>query len=261
MAMTTAMEWEAPIPVWIESISIDVDDDMSACDLMASIPTTPTTPVPSKLTHSIIATSTSTTEQQSLFGVLQDLKPIVTDDFDMAINVDSIFVPRQVEANGQTCSTSTHCRHAQARGGPHRPQGGPQGQAARLREGLPPAPEGQTRGRRGRVDTAGAAGPAVARQAPRACWHLVSFAGRCSSHHAPLSTKTSPHREGEGAVAQDQPLSDVADPAASRAIVGKRGSTDVPVASPRSAEDQADHKWPRRLGSLGEGYLKPPRVF
>ncbi|KAG6587260.1 uncharacterized protein IUM83_02766 [Phytophthora cinnamomi] len=92
MAMTTAMEWEAPIPVWIESISIDVDDDMSACDLMASIPTTPTTPVPSKLTHSIIATSTSTTEQQSLFGVLQDLKPIVTDDFDVAINVDSIFV-------------------------------------------------------------------------------------------------------------------------------------------------------------------------
>ncbi|EGZ11553.1 hypothetical protein PHYSODRAFT_516700 [Phytophthora sojae] len=46
------MEWEAPIPVWIESISIDVDDeDMAAAEFMTSIPVRKPTAKPAHRTR------------------------------------------------------------------------------------------------------------------------------------------------------------------------------------------------------------------
>ncbi|CAH0482947.1 unnamed protein product [Peronospora belbahrii] len=39
MTMTSTMEWEAPIPAWIDSINIDIDiDEIPVPDLMVSIP-------------------------------------------------------------------------------------------------------------------------------------------------------------------------------------------------------------------------------
>jgi hypothetical protein len=64
MAMATAMEWEAPIQVWIESLSIDMDEEMPVSNLMVSIPAAPVvldgtcTPV-SDRSHSFLSASTS----------------------------------------------------------------------------------------------------------------------------------------------------------------------------------------------------------
>ncbi|KAE8969717.1 hypothetical protein PR003_g28636 [Phytophthora rubi] len=97
--MTTAMEWEAPIPVWIDSISIDVDEVMAASDLMDSIPLHPVvTPTGSPCTP-------TATEQLSMFGVLQDLKPIDSDDFELTLNVESINVITESPVKKSATST------------------------------------------------------------------------------------------------------------------------------------------------------------
>ncbi|KAG7380561.1 hypothetical protein PHYPSEUDO_007031 [Phytophthora pseudosyringae] len=79
MALT---EWEGPIPVWIEAISIDMDEEMPMSDLMATSPSHPTimngnfTPVSTKM-HSFFTCSTSADDQHSLFDTLLDDKPVV----------------------------------------------------------------------------------------------------------------------------------------------------------------------------------------
>ncbi|EGZ25651.1 hypothetical protein PHYSODRAFT_257816 [Phytophthora sojae] len=72
-----------------------------------------------------------------------------------------------------------------------------------------------------------------------------------AARFAPSSAPAAPSREGVSAVAQGQPRSNVADPAAPQLIAGKRGTAGVPALSPQGAGDQADQKRPRRLGSLG----------
>ncbi|EGZ19808.1 hypothetical protein PHYSODRAFT_496191 [Phytophthora sojae] len=79
-----------------------------------------------------------------------------------------------------------------------------------------------------------------------------------AARFAPSSTPAAPSREGVSAVAQGQPRSNVADPAAPQLIAGKRGTTGVPALSPRGAGDQADQKCPRRLGNLGGGAPQTP---
>ncbi|EGZ05120.1 hypothetical protein PHYSODRAFT_534699, partial [Phytophthora sojae] len=79
-----------------------------------------------------------------------------------------------------------------------------------------------------------------------------------AARFAPSSTPAAPSREGVSAVAQGQPRSKVADPAAPQLIAGNRGTTGVPALSPRGAGDQADQKRPRRLGSLGGGAPQTP---
>ncbi|EGZ24337.1 hypothetical protein PHYSODRAFT_393444, partial [Phytophthora sojae] len=72
-----------------------------------------------------------------------------------------------------------------------------------------------------------------------------------AARFAPSSTPAAPSRERVSAVAQGQPRSNVADPAAPQLIAGKRGTAGVPALSPRGAGDQADQKRPRRLSNLG----------
>ncbi|KAG3233181.1 hypothetical protein PI124_g21743 [Phytophthora idaei] len=85
------MEWEAPIPAWIESISINMDDEMEMPDLTVTIPSHPIsmddtstcTPVSTK-TNSFITCSTPDDE----FDTLLNSKPDV--DTDMLLDVKNI---------------------------------------------------------------------------------------------------------------------------------------------------------------------------
>ncbi|CAI5704131.1 hypothetical protein KXD40_007579 [Peronospora effusa] len=70
MSMTSAMEWEAPIPAWIESIDIDIDE-LPVSDLMVLIPgDMDNTPQPSTPKgHSFL---TCSTELHSPMGAFND---------------------------------------------------------------------------------------------------------------------------------------------------------------------------------------------
>ncbi|KAF1787062.1 hypothetical protein GQ600_26895 [Phytophthora cactorum] len=70
------MEWEAPIPAWIESISINMDDEMEMPDLTVTIPSHPIS--------SFITCSTPDDE----FDTLLNSKPDV--DTDMLLDVKNI---------------------------------------------------------------------------------------------------------------------------------------------------------------------------
>ncbi|EGZ11655.1 hypothetical protein PHYSODRAFT_250777 [Phytophthora sojae] len=65
-----------------------------------------------------------------------------------------------------------------------------------------------------------------------------------AARFASSSIPAAPSREGVNAVAQGQPRSNVADPAASQLIAGKRGTAGVPALSPRGTDSHAHRAEP-----------------
>ncbi|GMF25257.1 unnamed protein product [Phytophthora lilii] len=129
MSMATALNWDSPIPLWIDSLNIDMDEEMPVSDLMVTIPShdrvmggTPAcTPVSTKQ-NSFLITSASATEQQAMFGPLQTDKLASGngnhDSINITLNIADIKIVAESPTKTKSFTTQSPPRLSPVKGKP-----------------------------------------------------------------------------------------------------------------------------------------------